>query len=451
VQRTIAALARGSREDERVNEATVTEAQLHALIEAVDRADQAGNRDEADLLVARARAAAPDHPGVLNVAGMRALRAGDPGTARPLIERAASLDPRNPMLWVNVALAHRELRNEAAERDAIEKALEADPRFFPALLQKARLFERQGKLKQAAYMYHAFLCCVPAGAPQSAAMQSAIEHANKVLRDNDAALEAFLRPLVEEARARHPGARLDRFDACFDTLVGRRRPYAPQPTFMLFPRLPAIEFLDREQFAWLDAFEAATDEIRAEARAALAQAGNEFVPYISKPPGSPVDQWHELNNSRRWSTYFLLKNGARVEEHLAQCPKTAALLAAAPLCEIPAHAPTAFFSVLAPRTRIPAHTGVTNTRFIVHVPLAVPPACGFRVGAEKRAWREGHAWIFDDTFEHEAWNESDEPRIVLIFDVWNSFLTPAERDLVATVTAGVQDYSEGESPFRQGG
>ena len=394
---------------------------------------------------------APDHPGVLNVAGMRALLAGDAGGARPLLERAAGLDPGSPMLWLNLALAHRELRDEAAEREAVEQALVADPRFFPALLHKARLFERQGKLKQAAYMYHAFLCCVPAGVQQPPAVQAAMEHATKILKANDSALEALLRPRLEEARARHAGARLERFDACFDTLVGKRGVFAPQPTFMPFPRLPAIEFLDRGDFPWLDAFEAATDEIRAEARAALAQAADDFVPYISKPAGSPIDQWKELNNSKRWSTYFLLKNGKRVEEHLARCPKTAALLEGAPLCEIPRHAPTAFFSVLAPKTRIPAHTGVTNTRFIVHMPLVVPPSCGFRVGAETRAWREGSAWVFDDSFEHEAWNESDEPRIVLIFDIWNSFLTPAERDLVSIVTEGVHDYNEGESPFKQGG
>lgn len=282
-------------------------------------------------------------------------------------------------------------------------------------------------------------------------MRIAIEHARTALSRNDSALEEFLRPRVEAARARHDGARLERFDACFDALVGRRRVYSPQPSFMLFPRLPAIEFLDREQFAWLDPFEAAADDIRAEALAALSHAADDFVPYISKPAGSPVDQWQELNNSKRWSTFFLLKNGVRLEAHLARCPKTAALLADAPLCEIPGHAPTAFFSVLAPKTRIPAHTGVTNTRFIVHLPLVVPPGCGFRVGAETRAWREGCAWLFDDTFEHEAWNDSSAPRIVLIFDVWNSFLSAAERDLVSVVTHGVQEYSEGESPFRQGG
>jgi aspartyl/asparaginyl beta-hydroxylase (cupin superfamily) len=428
-----------------------TEIQIRALIDAVDRADQAGNRGEAERALAQARAAAPDHPGVLNVAGMRALLDGDAGAARPLLERAAALDPASPMLWLNLALAHRELNDEAAERDALEQALAAGPRFFPALLHKARLFERQGKLKQAAYMYHAFLCCVPAGVQQPPAVRSAMEHANKVLRHNDAALEAFLQPRVDKARARHDGTRLERFDACFEALVGKRGVFAPQPTFMLFPRLPAIEFLDREDFTWLDAFEAAADNIRAEARAALALAADDFVPYISKPAGSPVDQWQELNNSKRWSTFFLLKNGKRVEDHLARCPRTAALLEAAPLCAIPGHAPTAFFSVLAPKTRIPGHTGVTNTRFIVHMALVVPPSCSFRVGAETRPWREGRAWVFDDTFEHEAWNGSDEPRIVLIFDVWNSFLTEAERDLVRVVTQGVQEYNEGESPFRQGG
>jgi aspartate beta-hydroxylase len=428
-----------------------TESQIRALIDAVDRADQAGNRCEAERTLELARATAPDHPGVLNVAGMRALLAGNAGAARPLLERAAALDPASPMLWLNLALAHRELNDQAAERDAIEQALTADPRFFPALLHKARLFERQGKLKLAAYMYHAFLCCVPAGVQQPPAVRSAMEHANKVLKDNDAALEAFLQPRLDEARARHVGARLERFDACFEALVGKRGVFAPQPTFMLFPRLPAIEFLDRGDFPWLGAFDAATDEIRAEARAALAQASDDFVPYISKPAGSPVDQWRELNNSKRWSTFFLLKNGKRVEDHLARCPRTAALLEAAPLCAIPGHAPTAFFSVLAPKTRIPGHTGVTNTRFIVHLPLVVPPGCSFRVGAETRPWREGSAWVFDDTFEHEAWNDSDEPRIVLIFDVWNSFLTEAERDLVRVVTQGVQEYNEGESPFRQGG
>src|SRR5258707_485116 len=133
---------------ERMSATAATESQIRGLIDAVDRADREGNRGEAERALAQARAAAPDDPRVLNVAGMRALLGGDAGASRPLLERAAALDPGSPLLWLNLALAQRELKDEGAERDAIERALTADPRFFPALLHKARLFERQGKSKQ---------------------------------------------------------------------------------------------------------------------------------------------------------------------------------------------------------------------------------------------------------------------------------------------------------------
>lgn len=426
------------------------DAKIRELMEAVDRADRIGNRAEADRNLQRALELAPGHPGILNAMGMRALLSGDAKAAQPLLEQATLADPSSATLWLNLALAWRELKDEARELEAVDKALAADPRAFTALLHKARLLERQGKAKAAAFMYQAFLFCLPPGGQQPPALQAAIDHANQAVAAHMRATEAFLEARVAEARARHTGAPLGRFDACYEMLMGRRGMYTPAPTFMLFPRLPAVEFPEREGFPWLDAFEAATAEIRAEAEAVFRE-GADFNPYISKPTGAPLDQWRDLNDSKRWSSYFLLKNGTRIEEHLARCPKTAALLAQAPLCDVPEHAPTAFFSVLAPKTRIPPHTGVTNTRFIVHLPLVVPPGCSFRVGADRREWKAGKAWVFDDTFEHEAWNDSDEPRIILIFDVWNSFLTAAERDLVSVVTRGVHEFGEGESPFTQGG
>ncbi|MFX8320196.1 aspartyl/asparaginyl beta-hydroxylase domain-containing protein, partial [Acinetobacter baumannii] len=83
-----------------------------------------------------------------------------------------------------------------------------------------------------------------------------------------------------------------------------------------------------------------------------------------------------------------------------------------PLARIPGRAPNAFFSLLRPHSRIPPHTGVTNTRAIVHLALDVPPDCAFRVGGETRPWVEGTAFAVDDTLEHEAWNDSASPRAV---------------------------------------
>ncbi|MFN7400485.1 MAG: aspartyl/asparaginyl beta-hydroxylase domain-containing protein, partial [Sandaracinobacter sp.] len=131
-----------------------------------------------------------------------------------------------------------------------------------------------------------------------------------------------------------------------------------------------------------------------------------------------------------WGACFLWEYGVPNAPVLARCPETARMLAQLPRNDIPGRAPTAFFSLLRPRTRIPAHTGVTNTRAIVHLPLIVPDGCGFRVGGETRQWQEAVAFAFDDTIEHEAWNDSDDLRVVLIFDVWNPHLSAVEQQLL---------------------
>ncbi|HKS58163.1 MAG TPA: aspartyl/asparaginyl beta-hydroxylase domain-containing protein, partial [Steroidobacteraceae bacterium] len=83
---------------------------------------------------------------------------------------------------------------------------------------------------------------------------------------------------------------------------------------------------------------------------------------------------------------------------------------------------------------------VNNTRLIVHLPLIIPPGCGFRVGGEEREWQPGKAFVFDDTIEHTAWNDSDEPRAVFIFDIWNPEVSAQERALVSAAVAGVSDF-----------
>jgi aspartate beta-hydroxylase len=85
------------------------------------------------------------------------------------------------------------------------------------------------------------------------------------------------------------------------------------------------------------------------------------------------------------------------------------------------------FSVLRPHTHIPPHYGTINGRVIVHLPLIVPENCGaLRVAGETRSWVYGKCFAFDDSYAHEAWNHSDETRVVLLFDIWSPFLTEIE-------------------------
>ena len=85
--------------------------------------------------------------------------------------------------------------------------------------------------------------------------------------------------------------------------------------------------------------------------------------------------------------------------------------------------------------------GFVNTRLICHLPLIVPASCGLRVGNETRTPIEGKAWLFDDTMEHEAWNDSDQTRVILLFEIWRPELTAEERRLVSAMFEAIDAHS----------
>ena len=390
---------------------------------------------ESDQLLARLAIQAPNHPAVLNELGVRMLSRGAAEQAHALFVRATTADPRHPSLWANLASSLEALGRRPEELDAIEKALELEPRHLSALLQKGAHSEQSGDLRGAARTYQNALACIPPGAEPPPAIRDALNHAKSVVEADWAALTATLEQPLAAVRDKYGGQQQRRVDLCLETLMGKRKTYYSQPTWMYFPELPAIEFFERSDFPWLDALEAASEEIRAELLRVLVADREGLQPYIDFPASMPLDQWKDLNRSRRWSAYFLWNQGSANAGHMARCPATARALEAVPVRpRIESRAPTAFFSILDPKTRIPAHTGVTNTRLTVHLPLVIPPGCGFRVGGTTREWEPGKAWVFDDTIEHEAWNDSDTPRAILIFDIWNPLLTPAERDMIQTAT-----------------
>jgi aspartyl/asparaginyl beta-hydroxylase (cupin superfamily) len=223
-------------------------------------------------------------------------------------------------------------------------------------------------------------------------------------------------------------------------MAGLSKPFVSDSNQLYVPRLPAIPFFDRDQFPWIPALEAQTDVIRAELLAALQNDRERFSPYIAYKPGEPVNQWQELNHSLRWSTLALWRGGEPVRENLDRCPETARALEQVEMAQIGGLCPNAMFSALAPKTRIPPHHGETNARLVAHLPLIVPDHCLFRVGFEERPWRVGEVMVFDDTLEHEARNDSDELRVVLIFDVWNPLLSTAEHEIINAMVAAAREF-----------
>jgi aspartyl/asparaginyl beta-hydroxylase (cupin superfamily) len=169
--------------------------------------------------------------------------------------------------------------------------------------------------------------------------------------------------------------------------------------------------------------------------------GGAFSPYVTGDSNRPRKTQQGMLNNPDWSAFFLWKNGDVVADNAARCPETMRALRNAPLAVVPNRSPSVLFSLLRPGMHIPPHNGLVNTRLICHLPLIVPAGCTFRVGNDVRDWRQGKAWAFDDTIEHEAWNNSEETRVILLFDIWRPELTEEERSLVVGLFEAIDAHS----------
>lgn len=412
-------------------------ADVGSLMDSAERAAREGRSRDVRSALNRVEQCAPPDARVLNMLGNRSLAIGSTEAAVRLFERAVLLDSSAAALWLNLALARQQRGDAQGELAALDAALAADPYFLLALLHKAVWFERQGQMTEAARLYRSLLDAAPPADRLTPALREALGHGRALVAQQDAEIGAAI-----EAAIPKDAVRTERFDHCVDVLAGRRKIYVHQPAGVHYPYLPAIQFFDRSLFPWFSKLEAKTEAIRSELLSLVA-AGIPNEPYVQVAKGAPVNQWGTLNHSLAWGALFLWKDGRRSDEVLARCPETAELIGELPLLDIPERGPTVMFSTLQPGARIPPHTGVTNTRAVVHLPLIVPPGCGFRVGSETREWRPGEAWAFDDTIEHEAWNESDQTRVILILDAWNPLLDQSERALLRSVNAVLSGLGRG--------
>lgn len=270
-----------------------------------------------------------------------------------------------------------------------------------------------------------------------------LKRANAAIQTQTAAYEAHLQARLTAAGF-DPGQSSERFSLSLDLMAGRKRPYFQEPRFYLLPGLPQIEYADRKHMAWLDAVEAAAPAIRAELQALLAEPAL-FRPYVESREDRPNGDQAGMLDNPDWSAIFLWKDGIEQPDIAARCPETLKALASVPLCRIPGRTPSILFSKLAAGARIPPHNGMINTRLICHLPLITPPGCRLRVGNAVREWQDGIAWAFDDTIEHEARNDSDQDRVILIFDVWKDEITPEERGLITAMFGAIDAYAPSQA------
>ncbi|WP_194919051.1 aspartyl/asparaginyl beta-hydroxylase domain-containing protein [Novosphingobium sp. NBM11] len=375
--------------------------------------------------------AAPD-PGLLAQADAL-VRQGDLPGGAGVLEQALSGGGGAPAHWLQLAGLRRAMRQPRRALDAVQQALALAPLDFLALVLRASLLEQMGD-DHCGQAWDEALAQRPSG-DLGATLTPVVTAGEKV---RDAWLrqrEDMMRNAIRAQETAADGDTLWRMNRFRDNILHKTKVFHSEPTHFHYPGLVEREFHPREHFPWLSDLEAATDAIREEMRTAMASERSELLPYIQYQDHEALAQWRPLNRNRDWTAIHLLRQGQAVAQNAGQCPVTMELLGRLSQPDIAGASPNAMFSLLAPNTAIPPHVGVNNARLVCHLPLVVPDGCWFRVGAETRFWREGEAFVFDDTIEHEAMNPSDRLRVVLIFDVWHPGLTELEQSAVSAVIA----------------
>jgi aspartyl/asparaginyl beta-hydroxylase (cupin superfamily) len=348
---------------------------------------------------------------------------GDVRQAQSLLELAAQRG-RDAATLLRLATVRRMVGDYGGALKCASAAIELEPRNFLMCLMLGSLREATGAIHGSERAYRAACACTPHELSFQPAMAKQLERA----RLHVEAAELWRRRLLEwrpDAGGLTP-AEQRRMRGFRGNLLENLDAGPLAPPLYVIPGIKRERYFDPTAFAGVAELELATAELRQEFMA-LAETKKDQLG--ARLAGLHGDAGGPGANGR-WSMIPLMRNGRVIREFASKCPRTMQLAGGLELPQIPLISPSVYFSVLEPGSRIAPHTGITNARLIAHFPLIVPEDCGLRVGGETRRWQPGKALVFDDMTEHEAWNNSDRIRVILIVDLWRPELSAAERDAV---------------------
>ena len=367
--------------------------------------------------------------------GVAALQRGDFAQAREAFTTVTGSGAATPQSWLFLAQACEGLGDFASAARALDHVLASDPGNPFVLLMKGDIHARDGDDRASVSFYRsglrraAELDQLPGDLP---------ERVRKAEAAVAAAEEKFEAQLEQTLAERGIDNVPPRFAEALAIASGKQPVYLQQPTSFYFPGLPQMPWYPREMFPWVGELEKAVPDMRAEIERVLADERG-LEPYVQEE-AKRASRGHSLLNDARWSALHLYKAGERVEENASRCPLIMRLLEVLPIPVIQRRSPMALISILKPGTHIPPHHGMINTRLICHIPLVVPKGCRLRVGAETREVVEGQAMIFDDSFEHEAWNDGDAVRALLLFEIWRPDISEDEKAALTAMFEAVTGY-----------
>ncbi|RMF15467.1 MAG: hypothetical protein D6757_04500 [Alphaproteobacteria bacterium] len=417
---------------------------LRRLLDEAAALQRAGRMGDAEAAHRRILERRPDSPTSLQFLSARCWERGDIEGTIGYIRRYLTLSPEDSEGWEALGRACEQADQFLEALEAYRHLHACNPEAPKTWLLLGALYQRLGEDAPAA----AVAAILEGRAPVMLQLENH-PRAIPALKQSSAALAGAWKSWRSRLRdevlgtlaARMPNADLSRLGKLVwrpDDKDFGRDPRRPSRFFL--PDLPVRPWFEREEFDWVAELEAAAADLREEVMREF-DPEHDLAPYIGSALAA-AHAWRTLAGRREWGALHFYNGGRANPEALARFPRIASLLEELPLTRLDDMPVEAFLSVLAPGIEIPPHYGIANHRLTVHLPLVVPQGCGLMVAGERRETKAGRALIFDDSFEHSAWNHSSEPRIVLIFEIWHPDLDPGERNALAELLA---DFAAFES------
>ncbi|MFQ5533432.1 MAG: aspartyl/asparaginyl beta-hydroxylase domain-containing protein [Sphingomonadales bacterium] len=361
-----------------------------------------------------------------------AMHNGEFAEAAAYLEAVIASGSFSQMTEMNLGRAHEAQGQweKAAQvyRDTLHRKIQNPA----ALLRLSHVYAQLGNLDKAAKAYS---LGGEMGDPYTKSFDKpgTTDETRRLIFEADERLKRVLTDLhnqaVDATQAEYPGEEISRIREAIwvdaQTEPFEYRDPQQKPWNFYVPGLEPRAYFEREDFPWIADVEASFEAIKTEMEASLS-IDDDTIPYIRDNIGT-TSEAAPLTDSRLWTVLHLYFQGKTNDEALRKFPSIVKMLEKVPLAMVGTVPQEVFFSILQPGGHIVPHFGVSNHWLTVHLPLLAPGNGGMRSGPVTRPWEEGKCLIFDDSFDHEAWNNADSKRIVLIMGIWHPDLSEAER------------------------
>lgn len=400
------------------------QAQITSLEEA-DALARRGDLDQAAAILQKFLDVSPENPQAVTMLS-RVFRAGGQfENAVPLLETLCQIDANDPWSWYDLGETHEALGDFKTAATTYLRAWSLNRKNARFALNAGFALWQSGREKDALNVWSIGSEFDPL--VRSAQSRPEADDATRMKsKTADTELRRHLTHLHREGLDAHRN--VDRLKTSLwpqthfgqvDYKVENQRPY-----MFYVPDLPARPVFDVSLLPWADVLRDATPDIIKELKNYLKRTDDYGSPYLAHMSDGQ-ESWKALQGSEDWNALHLYKDAKR-QSCAEAFPVTLAAMQNVPLVEMFGEPMEVFFSVLKPGTHIPPHFGLSNSRLTAHLPLIIPDNCEIRVSDHVHKWREGELFLFDDSFDHEARNDSNEIRIVLIFETWRPDLSAAE-------------------------